>query len=63
MAAFLWHYGLLKSPRFCAEQGHWLGRPGLASVEVIGPRDAIETVRVAGPAAAVIRGRTRSEVG
>ena len=56
MAAFLWHYGLLKSPRFTAEQGHWLGRPGQAAVEVIGPRDAIETVRVAGPAAAVIRG-------
>ena len=56
MAAFLWHYGLLKTPRFHAEQGHWLGRPGRAAVEVIGPRDAIETVRVAGPAAAVIRG-------
>ena len=56
MGAFLWHYRLLKSPRFNAEQGHWLGRPGMAAVEVIGPRDAIETVRVAGPAAAVIRG-------
>ncbi len=56
MAAYLWHYGLLKTPRFAAEQGHWLNRPGAASVEVIGPRDAIETVRVAGPAAAVIRG-------
>ena len=28
MGAFLWHYGLLGSPRFTAEQGHWLGRPG-----------------------------------
>ena len=56
MGAFLWHYGLLKSPRFSAEQGHWLERPGRAAVEVIGKRDAIETVRVAGPAAAVIRG-------
>ncbi len=33
-----------------------MSRPGAASVEVIGPRDGIETVRVAGPAAAVIRG-------
>ncbi len=56
MGAYLWHYGLLKSPRFVAEQGHWLDRPGAAAVEVIGPRDAIETVRVAGPAVAVVRG-------
>ena len=56
MGAFLWHYSLIKSPRFTAEQGHWINRPGAASVEVIGPRDAMETVRVAGPAAAVVRG-------
>lgn len=56
MGAYLWHYNLLRSPRFTAEQGHWLNRPGAASVEVIGKRDAIETVRVAGSAAAVIRG-------
>ncbi len=56
MGAFLWRYSLIKSPRFNAEQGHWMGRPGAASVEVIGPRDAMETVRVAGPATAVVRG-------
>ena len=56
MAAYLWHHGLIRSPRFTAEQGHWLNRPGAAAVEVIGKRDAIETVRVAGPAVAVIRG-------
>ena len=56
MGAFLWHYGLLNGPRFVAEQGHWLGRPGAASVDVVGKRDAIETVRVAGPAVAVVRG-------
>ena len=56
MAAFLWRYHLIRSPRFTAEQGHWLGRPGAASVEVSGKRDAIDTVRVAGPAVAVIRG-------
>ena len=56
MGAFLWHYGLIGSPRFTAEQGHWLERPGAASVEVIGKRESIETVRVAGPAVAVIRG-------
>ena len=56
MGAYLWRYGLIRSPRFTAEQGHWIHRPGAASVEVVGPRDAMETVRVAGPAAAVVRG-------
>ncbi|MFN8456911.1 MAG: PhzF family phenazine biosynthesis protein [Anaerolineae bacterium] len=56
MAAYLWRYGLLDSPTFIAEQGHWLGRPGQATVEIIGPRDDIETVKVGGGAAAVVRG-------
>jgi len=56
MAAYLWHYGLIASPRFRAEQGHWLGRPGIAEVEVVGPPDAIETVRVGGTAITVLRG-------
>ncbi|WP_428268747.1 PhzF family phenazine biosynthesis protein [Haliangium sp.] len=56
MAAYLWHHGLIDEPRFVAEQGHWMNRPGHAQVEVVGPRDAIETVRVGGAAAAVIRG-------
>lgn len=56
MAAYLWHYGLLESPAFVAEQGHWMHRPGRAFVEVVGPRDAIETVRVGGAAVTVIRG-------
>ncbi len=56
MAAFLWRYGLLDKPTFTAEQGHWLGRPGQATVEVIGPRDDIETVKVGGGAATIMRG-------
>ncbi len=56
MGAYLWRYGLLDAPRFVAEQGHWLGRPGQANVEVIGPRDAIETVKVGGAAVTVLRG-------
>jgi trans-2,3-dihydro-3-hydroxyanthranilate isomerase len=56
MAAYLWHHRLLDSPRFVAEQGHWMGRPGRAEVEVVGPPDAIETVRVGGAAVVVIRG-------
>ena len=56
MAAYLWRYGLLDAPRFVAEQGHWLQRPGQAEVEVIGPREAIEAVKVGGAAVTVLRG-------
>lgn len=56
MGAFLWRYGLIETPTFTAEQGHWMGRPGQASVGVIGPREAIANVRVAGPAVTVLRG-------
>jgi trans-2,3-dihydro-3-hydroxyanthranilate isomerase len=56
MAAYLWKHGFLKEPRFTAEQGHWMGRPGTAQVEVFGPREDIEAVSVAGYAASVIRG-------
>lgn len=56
MAAYLWHYGLIDTPTFIAEQGHWMGRPGKATVEVVGARDAIETVKVGGEAVTVVRG-------
>ncbi len=56
MAAFLWHHGLLDSPVFTAEQGHWMARPGRASVEVLGPPEAMTGVRVAGAAVATLRG-------
>ena len=56
MAAYLWHYGFIESPTFVAEQGHWMNRPGQAYVEVIGPRDNIETVKVGGAAVTVLRG-------
>ncbi|MCB0155437.1 MAG: PhzF family phenazine biosynthesis protein, partial [Anaerolineae bacterium] len=56
MAAYLWRYGLLSRPTFIAEQGHWLGRPGQATVEVVGPRDDIETVKVGGQAVTILRG-------
>jgi len=56
MAAYLWHYGLIESPTFIAEQGHWMSRPGQAYVEVIGPRNSIQTVKVGGAAVTVLRG-------
>lgn len=56
MAAYLWHHGLIATPTFIAEQGHWMYRPGQGFVEVVGPRDAIETVKVGGGAVTVLRG-------
>jgi trans-2,3-dihydro-3-hydroxyanthranilate isomerase len=56
MACHLWRYGLIDEPRFVAEQGHWMGRPGRATVEVVGPPGAIESVRVGGGAVTVMAG-------
>ena len=56
MGAYLWHYNLIDQSAFKAEQGHWMHRPGLATVEVVGPRDDIETVKVGGNAATIVRG-------
>lgn len=55
-ASYLWHHGHLKAPVYTAEQGHDLGRPGTARVEVLGPRDAIDGVRVSGQGRIVMRG-------
>ena len=56
MGAYLWRHGLIDQPKFKAEQGHWMRRPGLAQVEVVGPRDKLETVKVGGSAVTVLRG-------
>ncbi|WP_299368965.1 PhzF family phenazine biosynthesis protein [uncultured Tateyamaria sp.] len=56
MAAYLWSEGLIDSPAFTTEQGHDLGRPGQAQVEVLGPRDAITGVVVAGKAHVLMSG-------
>ena len=56
MAAYLYHYGLIQQKQFVAEQGHWIARPGKATVEIIGSRDGIETVKVGGSAVTVLKG-------
>lgn len=56
MAAYLWSEGLIDAPGFTAEQGHGLGRPGQARVEVLGRRDAITGVVVAGAAHVLMSG-------
>ena len=56
MAAYLWHHGVLEEPTFVAEQGHWMGRPGRARADVLGPRDAIGAVLVSRTAVLVLQG-------
>jgi trans-2,3-dihydro-3-hydroxyanthranilate isomerase len=55
MAAYMWHYNLILKPSFIAEQGHLMGRPGSALVEVIGSREEIEAVKVGGKAVTVMQ--------
>jgi len=55
-AAYLWRHGLIDSPHFVAEQGHMMGRPGHADIEVLGPRHAITGVRVGGQGRVLMRG-------
>jgi len=56
MAAYLYHYGIIEEPKFIAEQGHWINRPGKATVEIIGSPDDIKTVKVGGSAVTVLKG-------
>ena len=56
MAAYLWSEGYLDAPKFVAEQGHWMGRPGAAQVEQLGPREDISGVRVGGQGYVLMRG-------
>lgn len=57
MAAYLWHHGLIETPAFVAEQGHWMNRPGHAFVEIVGSREDIEAIKVGGTAAVVLEGQ------
>ena len=56
MGAYLWANGLLKSATFVAEQGHGMGRPGQAQVEVLGTPEDISGVRVGGQGYVLMRG-------
>jgi len=56
MAAYLWKKGYIQSPKFIAEQGHWMGRPGHAEVEVLGKPSDITGVLVSGTGVVVMQG-------
>lgn len=55
-ASYLWSRGLIDKPVYVAEQGHGMGRPGQAQVEVLGPPDGITGVRVGGRGVVVMSG-------
>lgn len=57
MSAYLWHHSLIETANLTAEQGHDMGRPGQAKVQVIGPRDMISGVNVSGQAHILMRGQ------
>ena len=57
MAAYLWANDLIDTQKFKAEQGHGMGRPGQAQVEVLGPSNAITGVKVSGQGALVMSGQ------
>jgi PhzF family phenazine biosynthesis protein len=58
LAGYLSAEGRL-GPRFVAGQGDWMGRPGRAEVEVIGPPEAPEGIAVAGPGVVLMSGELR----
>ncbi|WP_147125818.1 PhzF family phenazine biosynthesis protein [Shimia ponticola] len=55
-AAYLWKHKLIDTPRYVAEQGHDMGRPGQAQVEITGPHGAPERIRVGGQAHVLMSG-------
>ncbi|MEP3785030.1 PhzF family phenazine biosynthesis protein [Ascidiaceihabitans sp.] len=57
MASYLWAHGLIEAPEFTAQQGHGLGRPGQATVKVLGPQDAITGVEVSGAGYVLMSGK------
>ena len=57
MGAYVFRYGLVSKRVLCAEQGHFIKRPGYATIELVGPPDDIEIVKVGGEAVKVLEGR------
>ncbi|MBD3664338.1 PhzF family phenazine biosynthesis protein [Sulfitobacter aestuariivivens] len=57
MAAYLWAHNFIDAPAFVAEQGHGMGRPGQAQIEVLGPKDAITGVKVGGHGIVMMSGQ------
>jgi trans-2,3-dihydro-3-hydroxyanthranilate isomerase len=57
LGCFVLHSGLKKGPKLLAEQGHFVSRPGEGVLEISGPADQIEGVRLGGAAVRVLEGK------
>lgn len=57
LAAYLWSRGMIEDRNFIAEQGHLMGRPGQAQVQVLGAQRNIQGVRVAGHGHVLMSGK------
>jgi trans-2,3-dihydro-3-hydroxyanthranilate isomerase len=57
--AYLWQTGALRLPHATVQQGRWMGHPGVGAAQVIGPRDAITGIRLAGQGHILMRGELR----
>ncbi|MEM6728020.1 MAG: phenazine biosynthesis protein PhzF, partial [Pseudomonadota bacterium] len=55
--AYLWKHGLIGTRSYLAEQGHGMGRPGQARVEILGPPGDPTTIRVGGQAHVLMSGQ------
>ena len=56
MGCYVIRHGLKSGPILVAEQGHFVGRPGQGVLEISGPPDDIQSVRLGGSAAKVLEG-------
>jgi len=56
MGAFIAHHRLLPGSKYQVEQGHLMGRPGTATVEIVGSPDNIDLVKVGGCAVKTMDG-------
>ncbi len=56
MACLLWRHEAIEESSFVAEQGHWMGRPGKAWVEIVGPPGEPQMVKVSGQGVVLIEG-------
>lgn len=57
LGAFLVRHGLHAGLRITVEQGHLIGRPGKGVVDISGPADGIQEVKVGGSAVKVLEGQ------
>ncbi len=57
--AYLWQTGALRVSHATVRQGQWMGHPGVGTAQVIGPREAITGVRLAGQGHILMRGELR----